>query len=99
MKRQQLNPESLLEGVHEHYKRRYDIDVNKDKDILGLFNSQEIAGFRFIMIVHKVYAPFFLSQLEDITQMRHTFIQENGGFDNIIFREIERTGEVVVLFK
>ncbi len=101
--RTSLNPESLQEGVNAHFERKFPLDDYENQEIdqaIGVSIQEKIAqGFRWGMIVFQIYVPFFLSQIEEVAEMREAFIEENGGTEKIEFYTIKRTGEVIVLMK
>lgn len=75
----ELSPKGLQEGVEAHFERRFALNTYKDQELeiaMGLsLKEKEEQGFTHIMIVHKIYAPFFLSQENEIQLARGDFIQ------------------------
>lgn len=93
----------LKEGVEAQLQRKFDLNSFKDPEAeaaIGSTVKEKIReGFRYITIVHKVFAPFFFSIEPDVKGARGDFIQENGEGSDAEFYLIERTGEVVLLTK
>lgn len=99
----ELSLQGLQEGVEAHFERRSVLNTYEDRELEIAMGSslkeKEDQGFTHMMIVHKIYALFFLSQENEIQLARRDFIQRKGGTGNVEFYLIERTGEIVVLMK
>ncbi|NCO12241.1 MAG: hypothetical protein COZ34_01395 [Candidatus Pacebacteria bacterium CG_4_10_14_3_um_filter_34_15] len=99
----ELSPQGLKEGVEAHFEKRFELGNYQDQEVESAIGSslkeKEEQGFKYIMIVHAIFAPFFLSQEREVESVRQDFVQEKGGKGNVEFYVIKRTGEVVVLMK
>ncbi len=99
----ELSASGLMEGVEDQLQKKRDLNSFKDPEVekaIGLTIEEKIKeGFRYITIVHKVFAPVFFSMETDAESVRGDFIQENGGGSDVEFYLIKRTGEVILLTK
>ncbi len=99
----ELSPQGLKEGVEALFKKRFELDNYEDQEVENAIGStleeKKRQGFKYIMIVYPIFAPFFLSQEHEVESVRQEFVDETGGEENVEFYVIDRTGEVVVLMK
>lgn len=99
----ELSISALRDGVEKQLDRASFLEGFTSPEIAEAV-GQEIAekikeGFKFGVIIHRVYAPFFLETVDEILAARADLIEKNGGDDKVEFHLIERTGEVIVLLK
>lgn len=103
------SPKDFKDAVTDQLKRSFqlsefpgkNVDATREWELtIGetLAKKQE-AGFTLGAVIHAPFAPFFLSELTEMSEARAQLIEEQGGADKIEFYQIKRTKEIIALIK